>query len=171
MNLRPTNTGSARWRLSPNGFRRSRNTPTLARVGDERDASYSTGPQDCVQAAGPGPEWSNKPPVVASYAVIRLCEELCMVALLETMPEGFCSLGTRQHLGHLGPIAVGAQITITARCVRARGRFSSWQVTVRDSHETVGEGRMDFVAVHRPHYEARRLEPKRAALSSALSTA
>ncbi|MBY8856143.1 hypothetical protein K7711_06620 [Nocardia sp. CA2R105] len=126
----------------PNGFRRSRNTPTLARVGEERDASYSTGPQDCVQAAGPGPEWSNKPPVVASYAVIRLCEEL-----------------------------VGAQITITARCVRARGCFSSWQVTVRDSHETVGEGRMDFVAVHRPHYEARRLEPKRAALTSALSTA
>ncbi|MQY18542.1 thioesterase family protein [Nocardia macrotermitis] len=156
--------GATRLRLSPNSFRRSRNT--LARVGDAREASYRTAAQDCVQVAGPGPEWSNKPPVVASYAVIRLCEELCMVALLETMPEGFCSLGTRQHLGHLGPIAVGSEITITARCVRARGRFSSWQVTVRDSHETVGEGRMDFVAVHRPHYEARRLAPKHAALAA-----
>lgn len=171
VNMMPTTASAVRQRLSPNGFRRSRSTPTLARVGDERAVGYRTGPQDCVQAAGPGPEWSNKPPVVASYAVIRLCEELCMVALLETMPEGFCSLGTRQHLGHLGPIAVGAEITITARCVRARGRFSSWRVTVRDSHEVVGEGRMDFVAVHRPHYEARRLEPKRAALASACATA
>ncbi|WP_067676993.1 thioesterase, FlK family [Nocardia miyunensis] len=79
-------------------------------------------------------------------------------------------IGTRQYLGHLGPITVGAEITLTTRCVRARGRFSSWQVTVRDSHEIVGEGRMDFVAVRRPHYEARRLAPKRAAASSALNT-
>jgi predicted thioesterase len=152
-----------RRRLSPLDFRRSRSA-TLAQRGLLRDARYQTGPQDCVQTAGPGPEWSNKPPVVASYAVIRLCEELCMVALLDTMPEGYCSLGTRQNLGHLGPIAVGAEIAITVRCVRARGRYSSWHVTVRDSHEIVGQGRMDFVAVHRPCYEANRLAPKRAAL-------
>jgi hypothetical protein len=114
------------------------------RTGETRDARYRTGPQDCIQIAGPGPEWSNKPPVVASY---------------------------RQHLGHLGPIAVGAEITITARYVRVRGRFSSWQVTVCDSHEIVGEGRMDFVAVHRPRCEAARMAPEHAALTETLNTA
>jgi predicted thioesterase len=157
---------SVRRRLYPGALRRSRHKPTFAQPGTVRDATYRTGPQDCVQTVGPGPEWSNKPAVVASCAVIRLCEELCMIALLDTMPEGYCSLGTRQHLGHLGPIAIGAEIAITARCVRARGRYSSWEVTVRDSHEVVGQGRMDFVAVHRPRYEAHRLAPKRAALEA-----
>ncbi len=157
-------TSSVRRRLFTITLRRAQQTPPVAQLGTLREAIYRTGPQDCVQTAGSGPAWSNKPPVVASCAVIRLCEEICMVALLDTMPEGYCSLGTRQHLGHLGPIAIGAEVTITARCVRARGKFSSWQVTVRDSHETVGEGRMDFVAVHRPRYEAQRLAPKHAAL-------
>lgn len=159
----PSITTAVRRRFSPRSIRGPRTAP-LVRRGVLRDARYRTRPEDCVQIAGPGPEWSNKPPVIASYAVIRLCEELCMVALLDAMPEGYCSLGTRQHLGHLGPIPVGAEIIITVRCVRARGTYSSWQVTVRDSHEVVGEGRMDFVAVHRPRYEAHRLAPKRAAL-------
>ena len=138
--------------------------PAVARRGTRRAARYTTGPGDCVRSAGTGPEWSDKPEVVASCAIIRCCEELCMTALLDMIPDEFCSLGVRQDLGHLGPIAVGAEISITARCVRARGRYSSWEVVVRDSHEIVGSGRMDFVAVHRPRYEARRLEPKRAAL-------
>lgn len=88
-----------------------------------------------------------------------------MAALLESLPADHCSLGMKQELGHLGPIAVGFEIEIVARCVRSRGRFSSWQVAVRDPHETVGSGRMDFVAVHRTRYESRRLAPKQAALT------
>lgn len=138
---------------------------TIARRGTERVASYITRAGDCVQTVGPGPEWFNKPPIVASCAAIRLCEELCMVALLETMPDGYCSLGTRQHLDHLAPIAVGAEIEISARCTDAHGRFSSWQVAIRDAHEIVGRGVMDFVAVDRVHYEAHRLAPKRAEIT------
>ncbi|MBO0853255.1 MAG: hypothetical protein J2P18_05745 [Nocardia sp.] len=138
-------------------------TSVLARCGTERTARYLTGANDCVHAAGSGRQWAYKPPVIASYAVIRWCEELCMIALLDTMPQGYCSLGVQQRLRHLGPIAVGAEIEITARCVRVGGRFSRWEVVVRDRHELVGHGHMDFVAVDRTRYEQQRLAPKSSA--------
>lgn len=143
---------------------RSRRTD-IPPLGATYVGRYVTGAEDCVHKAGSGREWSDKPPVVASCAIIRICEELCMIALQQKMPEGHCSLGTRQQLDHLGPVAVGAEIEITARCTRGRGRYSSWQIVVRDAHEIVGQGCMDFVIVHRPGYEARRLGPKHAALA------
>lgn len=87
-----------------------------------------------------------------------------------TPPDGDCPPRDSSAHTALRHSPVGAEITITARCVRARGRFGSWQVTVRDSHEIVGEG-MDFGAVHRPRFEAARLTPKHAALTEALGTA
>ncbi|MBO0882851.1 MAG: hypothetical protein J2P17_21455 [Mycobacterium sp.] len=150
-------------RLSPVTTRRLQ-APSVARCGTEITARHRTGPDDCVHSAGSGAQWADKPPVIASYAVIRWCEELCMIALLDAMPEGYCSLGVEQRLSHLGPIAVGSEIVITARCVRARGRFSRWEVVVRDCHELVGQGHMDFVAVYRTRYEQRRLSPKYRAL-------
>lgn len=143
---------------------RSRRTD-VSHPGATYVGRYVTGAEDCVHKAGFGPQWSDKPPVVASCAIIRICEELCMIALQQGMPEGHCSLGIRQQLDHLGPVAVGAEIEITARCTRGRGRYSSWHIVVRDAHEIVGQGCMDFVVVHRPGYEARRLRPKHAALA------
>ncbi|KAA8881854.1 hypothetical protein F3087_39975 [Nocardia colli] len=140
------------------GVRRRR--PTIARRGTWRVYRYHTVPDDSVHSAGPGPIWTDKPPVVASFAVIRRCEELCMAALHEAIPEGHCALGIHQRLNHIGPIAVGAEIEISARCTAARGTYSSWSVIVRDAHEVVGEGRMDFVVVYRPHFEAHRLAHK-----------
>jgi predicted thioesterase len=135
-------------------------------VGATYVVRYVTEPDDCVREAGSGREWSDKPPVVASCAIIRLCEEVCMQALLqEGVPDYHCSLGVRQELEHLGPVAVGAEIEITARCIRAKGRYSSWHIVIRDAHEIVGQGHMDFVIVHRSSYEARRLAPKHAGLA------
>jgi len=141
-----------------------RRRPMVARRGTVHVMRYLTRRSDSVQDVGPGREWSDKPPVVASFAVIRLCEQVCMTALLDTMPGGHCSLGSVQQLVHCGPIAIGAEIEITVRCTRSRGRHSRWQVTVRDAHEVVGRGWMEFVVVDRPRFEERRLTPKRALL-------
>lgn len=86
---------------------------------------------------------------------------------LDTGPLGWLSRidvrrPRRRPLGHLGPIAIGATIEITALCTRTHGPYSSWRITVHDAREIVGRGRMDFVVVHRTRYEARRLAPKRA---------
>ena len=142
---------------------RPRNRP-LAHRGALHTMSYITQPTDCVQRAGIGLEWSDKPPVVASTAVIRLCEQACMQALLPVMPQGHYSLGCGQQLDHTGPIVIGAEIRIAARCVRARAFYSRWQVTVQDAHGTVGTGWMDFVVVGKVAFEARRVAPKYAAL-------
>jgi predicted thioesterase len=144
----------ARW------FLRARHLPVIVRRGTSRVVRYRTLPTDSVRDVAPGREWWDKPPVVSSVAVIRQCEELCMTALLEVIPDGHCSLGTGQQLDHCGPIAVGSEVEIQARCTRSRGRQSSWWVTVRDTHEVVGKGRFDFVIVDRSRFEERRLTPK-----------
>jgi predicted thioesterase len=152
-------------RLHRIGARRTNRRTDATRPATTYVGRYVTGTDDCVHKAGSGREWSEKPPVVASCAIIRICEELCMIALQDSMPEGYCSLGVRQQLDHLGPVAVGAEIEITAKCTHIQGRYSSWQIIIRDAHEIVGQGCMDFVIVHRPDYEARRLSPKHAALA------
>jgi predicted thioesterase len=146
-------------------MRRTSRRTDVTHPGTTYVGRYVTAAEDCVRKAGSGREWSDKPPVVASCAIIRRCEELFMIALQQGMLERHCSLGIRQQLDHLGPVAVGAEIEITARCIRGRGRYSSWHIIVRDADEIVGQGRMDFVVVHRSRYEARRLNPTRAALA------
>ncbi|MFD9959716.1 hotdog domain-containing protein [Amycolatopsis sp. NPDC058986] len=130
------------------------------RIGETRSARYVTQPGDCVRLGGPGPEWTDKPPVVASYVLIRLCEQYCMAVLLETMPRGYCSVGSGQHLNHRGPIAIGAEIETTVRCAEAAGLRSRWDVTVRDAHSVVGEGWMTFALVEKAGFEARHVAPK-----------
>ncbi|MFE0019836.1 thioesterase family protein [Amycolatopsis sp. NPDC059021] len=137
----------------------------LVRVGETRCVRYVTQPGDCVRLGGPGPEWTDKPPVVASYVLIRLCEQYCMAVLLETMPRGYCSVGSGQHLKHRGPIAIGAEIETTVRCAEAAGLRSRWEFTVRDPHSVVGEGWMTFAVVEKAGFEARHVTPKYAMLT------
>jgi predicted thioesterase len=139
--------------------------------GDTRVMQYLTSPADCVQTTGVGREWSDKPPVVASCVLVRLSEQVCMQALLESMPDEHCSLGVLQQLQHHAPAVVGAEIVLTAHLTRVHGRHTSWHVTIEDRHETIASGRMDFVTVHRPSYESRRLAAKHLAIESVGQTA
>ncbi|GAA1978346.1 thioesterase family protein [Amycolatopsis minnesotensis] len=145
--------------------RRRSGSAAVARVGETRSTRYTTQPADCVQLGGPGPEWTDKPPVVASYVLIRLCEQYCMTVLLEDMPHGHCSLGSGQHFDHRGPIAVGAEIETTVRCVAAEDLRSKWEVTVRDAQDVVGAGWMAFALVDKARFEARHVTPKYATLT------
>lgn len=147
------------------GMRRTSRRADVAPTGTTYVRRYVTAVEDCVHNAGSGREWVSKPPVTASCAIIRICEEVCMIALQQYMPQDYCSLGVRQQLDHLGPVPIGAEIVLTAQCTNGRGRYSSWHIVIRDAQEIVAEGRMDFVVVHRPDYEARRLLPKQAALA------
>ncbi|GHF80987.1 putative thioesterase [Amycolatopsis bartoniae] len=144
--------------------RRTPRRPALAQVGTVRQSRYVTQAADCVQQGGPGREWSDKPPVVASYVLVKLCEQYCMVALLENMPEGYCSVGSGQLLNHRAPVVIGAEVTFTVRCTEARGSYSKWEVVVEDSHGVVGDGWMAFAVVHKADFEARRIAPKHAAV-------
>jgi predicted thioesterase len=139
---------------------RTISAPTQLSPKDTAVMRYITRPEDCVQTAGVGREWSDKPAVVASCVLVRLCEQVCMRALLESMPDGYCSLGVQQQLHHHAPVVVGAEIVLTAHLTGLRDHHTSWHVTVEDRHETVASGRMDFVDVHRTRYETRRLTAK-----------
>jgi predicted thioesterase len=153
------------WIPGPRSFRLGKpRRLSLAETGTTHAISYLTKPSDCVQESGPGREWSDKPPVVASAAIIRLCEQVCMQALLAVTPCGHCSLGNGQQFEHSGPVVIGAEIRLTARCVKAQGSYSRWQVTVLDAHGRIGAGWMAFVIVSKAAFESRSVAPKYAAL-------
>jgi fluoroacetyl-CoA thioesterase len=130
-------------------------------LGQTRTATYTSHPGDSVCAVPDGPEWGAKPDIVSSGRLLQLCEGPCMDAIRAVMTPAECSLGRRAHLEHHAPAAIGDTLTITARCVRAAGRFSAWVVTVTDAVETVGVGCMEFAVVDRVQYDTTRVAPKR----------
>lgn len=129
--------------------------------GTVRTVRYQVTAADSVRRlAGRSVEFARKPDVVASARLLELCEWPCMDAVRDAIAPAECSLGARQHLDHQAPIAIGAELTITARCTVATHPYSEWEVDVHDGHETVGQATLAFVVVDQDTFERQRLRPK-----------
>jgi predicted thioesterase len=136
----------------------------VAAHGQTKTVHYEVGPDDSVRAlAHRGPEFRRKPDVMASARLLELAELPCMDVLREHIAPHQCTLGTRQHVEHRGAVAIGARLTITARCAVAEGAYSEWRVTVHDGHEDVWRGTLGFVVVDLADFERRHLGPKQRA--------
>jgi predicted thioesterase len=136
--------------------------------GSAVDVYYDVTPADSVRClAGRSIEFLRKPNIVASARLLELCEWPCMDVIGEVIADHECSLGVRQELDHRAPIAIGAHLTITARCTVARHPYSQWEVRVHDGHEDVGHATMAFIVVDRADFEERHLTPKAAPLGCA----
>lgn len=126
-----------------------------------RTVGYTVTAEDSVRTIGLSPEFhSRKPDIMASARLVAICEWPCMDQLRERMEPHQWTLGTRQHLHHMAPVLIGARLTITARCLGSKGRYSTWQVEVHDEHEQVCRAVLDFATVDRHDFEDRRLRPK-----------
>jgi predicted thioesterase len=79
---------------------------------------------------------------------VALCEWPAMDALRQVMRDDQDSLGTRVHISHRAPVRVGAQLTITARCLGVTGRSSRWDVSVCTGTQLVASGWVEFAVVH-----------------------
>lgn len=129
--------------------------------GTVRTVRYQASADDSVQRlAGRSAEFARKPDIVASARLLELCEWPCMDAVREVIEPAECSLGARQRLDHHAPIAIGAELTITARCTVAAHPYSEWEVDVHDGHEAVGRATLAFIVVDRVEFEQERLTPK-----------
>lgn len=123
--------------------------------------TYVVAEADSVRAIARSPEFTEyKPPVMASARLIEVCEWLAMEMLRDDLEPHECSLGVWQHVRHSGPIAIGARLRITVERTSGRGRYSEWEVVVRDEFEEVGHARLGFVAVHQEEFTKRRVHTK-----------
>jgi predicted thioesterase len=123
--------------------------------------TYVVAEADSVRAIGRSAEFTEyKPPVMASARLIEVCEWLAMEMLRDDLEPHECSLGVWQHARHSGPIAIGSRLRITVERTSRRGRYSEWDVVVRDEFEEVGHARLGFVAVHQEEFTTRRVHAK-----------
>jgi fluoroacetyl-CoA thioesterase len=134
-------------------------------VGTTQTVTYRVGRENMVQRLLPGvAEFIRKPEVMASGWLLGVCEWPAMLALGRQMRDDECSLGTRFEIAHLAPVPAGATLTVRARCERAEGRYSEWQVDASDDLELVASGVLGFCVVDLERFTTRRLEPKSAFL-------
>lgn len=136
-------------------------------VGISHTVVYRVGRRHLVRRLLPEiDEFARKPDVMASGWLVGVCEWPAMAALRMYMTDAQCSLGTRIAISHVSPVPPGATLTVTARCVQLRRRYSEWAVRAWDEHELVAAGTLGFVVVDVDAFVRGRLAPKLASLGT-----
>ena len=79
--------------------------------------------------------------VYATPMMLRDIEMTCRELLLLHLDPGEDSVGTRVELDHLGPTLLGMSVTVRASVTEVKGRAVSFDVTVTDPVEKVGQCR------------------------------
>jgi fluoroacetyl-CoA thioesterase len=79
--------------------------------------------------------------VYATPEMVRDMEYTCRNYLLEHLDAGEDSVGARVEIEHLAPTLLGMWVEVTATVAEVKGRFVSFDFTVRDALDEVGRGR------------------------------
>lgn len=78
--------------------------------------------------------------VLATPALVALCENAAMLAVADHLPEGCTTVGSHIDLAHLKPSALGAKIEATATLTAINGRKLTFAITATDSNDTIANG-------------------------------
>ena len=91
-------------------------------------------------------------PVLATPAVVRLCEQATVEAVKAELAEGTTTVGHRVQLDHLAPTAIGGTVEAEAVLESVEGRRLTFRVSVSDGHGLVAAGRIQRVVVERVRF-------------------
>ncbi|GAA2639435.1 hypothetical protein GCM10010399_86020 [Dactylosporangium fulvum] len=110
---------------------------------------------DTAQAVGSGDV-----PVLGTPRVLALAEAATVGATASRLPPGFTTVGTRIELEHRAATPIGAKVVAEARLAKADGRKLVFEISVRDGHQVVAEGRVERVIVERQRFLNKALEDR-----------
>ena len=79
--------------------------------------------------------------VYATPEMVRDMEYTCRNFLLEHLDSGEDSVGARVEIEHLAATLLGMWVEVTATIAEVKGRFVTFEFTVRDALDEVGRGR------------------------------
>lgn len=79
--------------------------------------------------------------VYATPEMVRDMEYTCRNFLLEHLDAGEDSVGARVEIDHLAATLLGMWVEVKATVVDVKGRFVTFEFTVRDALDEVGRGR------------------------------
>ncbi|HVE92353.1 MAG TPA: hotdog domain-containing protein [Actinomycetota bacterium] len=92
--------------------------------------------------------------VLATPAVVALCEAAAVAAVADSLEPGTTTVGARISLDHLAPTAVGRTVTATARLERVQDRTLEFLVEASDGAGTIATGLHVRVVVRRDAFLA-----------------
>jgi fluoroacetyl-CoA thioesterase len=113
-------------------------------VGLEASIDRVVLPEHTIQAVNP-----KLPAVFSTPSMIGLMEHASVAAILEHLPPGAISVGTRIEVDHLKAVAPGATVRAWAKLIEYRGRFLVFDVEARSGEHLIGRGRV-FRAIVEP---------------------
>jgi predicted thioesterase len=100
------------------------------------------------------------PEVYGTPMMIYLMEVASSVAIADSLPAGWVSVGTRVDVEHVAATPVGATVTATATVIECTGGTIVFRVEAHDGVERIGTGLHTRVAVELARFE-RRMRRKR----------
>lgn len=90
-----------------------------------------------------------------SPAMLALMEGAAVNAIDHLLPDGYTSVGTKAHIKHLAPSAIGNKIRAEATVMAVAGRKVSFDVKAWDEVEEIGSGTHTRYVVNRAKFAAR----------------
>jgi predicted thioesterase len=113
--------------------------------------TFTVGEDDTALAVGSGTL-----SVLGTPRLLAWCEAATCAAVVDALPPGSTTVGTRVALDHLLASPVGAELSVTASVTHVDGRLLRFTVGARDADgRLVGSGEVTRVAVDAERFLAR----------------
>ena len=124
---------------------------TAPRPGQAAEQSYVVDESDTATALGSGDV-----PVLGTPRLLAWLEAATVRAVMDGLPDGATSVGTRVDLEHVAASPVGVTVTVKAELVAVDGRLVQFDVVaLHPDGELVAHGRITRVNVDRARFVAR----------------
>ena len=122
----------------------------LVRPGLTGNAELVVGAEHTAPRIGSG-----KVHVLATPVMINLIEAAALAAVEHLLPAGYQSLGTHLDVRHIAATPVGMRVRATAKVTAVDGRTISFNVSVKDAIDLIGDGTHQRVVVNVAKFDQR----------------
>lgn len=78
--------------------------------------------------------------VLATPMMMALMENAAMLAVADSLEEGYTTVGGQISSSHIKPTGIGQTVTATAELISVEGRKLKFKVSASDTEELIGEG-------------------------------
>lgn len=99
-------------------------------------------------------------PTLATPALVALCEQAAMNAVMSVLPLGMTTVGTEINLRHLTATPVGHNVNAEAVVTGVAGRKIFFKVQCHDEREKVAEGTHERFIIEAERFMSRLADKK-----------
>lgn len=137
--------GPGTWVLGP--YHRTMQNPYSDLVGSHGVARLTVTAADLATTLGSGDV-----EVLGTPRLVALCEEATVAAVVDRVPPGMTTVGTRVELDHLRANRDGDQVKAIANLSEVDGRRLTFTVEATDADGVVGKGTVIRAVVERSRF-------------------